>query len=259
MGDKKIRDSLHQDGFYCPLADMFMGDTAGILVEKYGITREEQDAYSFSSHKKAIAAIDSGAFAEEILALDIADKKKTIRVDTDEIPRREIEIEKLAKLPPAFKMNASITAGNSCALCDAGAAVVLMTESHAKDIGIKPQCVIRSYSYVGLSPREMGLGPVPAIQQALKMAKMDLKDIDIIEINEAFAAQIIACHRELKFDESKLNVNGGAIALGHPVGATGAKILTTLLYAMEKRKLSVGLASLCIGGGQGVAMIVERI
>jgi acetyl-CoA C-acetyltransferase len=259
MGDKKVRDSLHQDGFYCPLADMFMGDTAGILVEKYNITREEQDSYSYSSHKKAIAAIDNGAFSKEILAIDIVDKKKQIKFDTDEIPRREIETDKLARLPSVFKMNDSITAGNSCALCDAGSAVVLMSESHANDLKIKPLAVIRSYSFVALSPREMGLGPVPAIREALKKAKMNLKDIDIIEINEAFAAQIIACHRELNFDESILNVNGGAIALGHPVGATGAKILTTLLYAMENRNLSVGLASLCIGGGQGVAMIVERV
>jgi acetyl-CoA C-acetyltransferase len=238
---------------------MFMGDTAGILVEKYNITREEQDSYSYSSHKKAIAAIDNGAFSKEILAIDIVDKKKQIKFDTDEIPRREIETDKLARLPSVFKMNDSITAGNSCALCDAGSAVVLMSESHANDLKIKPLAVIRSYSFVALSPREMGLGPVPAIREALKKAKMNLKDIDIIEINEAFAAQIIACHRELNFDESILNVNGGAIALGHPVGATGAKILTTLLYAMENRNLSVGLASLCIGGGQGVAMIVERV
>jgi acetyl-CoA C-acetyltransferase len=260
MGDKTVYDALHLDGFMCQLAGMMMGNTAEILAEKYKISREEQDSFSLNSHQKAVKAIDAGAFKEEIVPVEVKVGKEIITFDTDEIPRRETNMAKLSKLTLVFKKDGgTVTAGNSCALCDAAAAVVLIAEDKAKSLGLKPLAAIKSYSYVALEPKEMGLGPAKAIPAALKKAGMTLADIDLIELNEAFAAQVIADDRELKMDPDKLNVNGGAIALGHPVGATGAKILTTLLYALKNQDKNLGIVSLCIGGGQGVAMIVERL
>lgn len=259
MGDGAAYDVLHRDGFMCSLAGMLMGNTAELLVEKYGISRKEQDVFSAESHIKALRAMEEGSFDEEVLALEVRDRKTTNWVKNEEIPRKDISLEKLGNLPPVFLGNGTITAGNSCALCDAASALVLMSERRAKELGVKPLAEIRSYSYVALDPKLMGLGPTLAIPAALKKAGLELGDIDLIELNEAFAAQVIACDRELKMDMGKLNVNGGAIALGHPVGATGAKILTTLLYALKKRDKNLGLVSLCIGGGQGVALIVERV
>jgi len=259
MGDGAAYDVLHRDGFMCSLAGMLMGNTAELLVEKYGISRKEQDEFSAESHIKALRAMEEGSFDEEVLALEVRDRKTTNWVKNEEIPRKDMSLEKLGNLPPVFLGNGTITAGNSCALCDAASALVLMSERRAKELGVKPLAEIRSYSYVALDPKLMGLGPTLAIPAALKKAGLELGDIDLIELNEAFAAQVIACDRELKMDMGKLNVNGGAIALGHPVGATGAKILTTLLYALKKRDKNLGLVSLCIGGGQGVALIVERV
>lgn len=259
MGDGAAYDVLHRDGFMCSLAGMLMGNTAELLVEKYGISRKEQDEFSAESHIKALRAMEEGSFDEEVLALEVRDRKTTNWVKNEEIPRKDISLEKLGNLPPVFLGNGTITAGNSCALCDAASALVLMSERRAKELGVKPLAEIRSYSYVALDPKLMGLGPTLAIPAALKKEGLELGDIDLIELNEAFAAQVIACDRELKMDMGKLNVNGGAIALGHPVGATGAKILTTLLYALKKRDKNLGLVSLCIGGGQGVALIVERV
>lgn len=259
MGDGAAYDVLHRDGFMCSLAGMLMGNTAELLVEKYGISRKEQDEFSAESHIKALRAMEEGSFDEEVLALEVRDRKTTNWVKNEEIPRKDISLEKLGNLPPVFLGNGTITAGNSCALCDAASALVLMSERRAKELGVKPLAEIRSYSYVALDPKLMGLGPTLAIPAALKKAGLELGDIDLIELNEAFAAQVIACDRELKMDMGKFNVNGGAIALGHPVGATGAKILTTLLYALKKRDKNLGLVSLCIGGGQGVALIVERV
>jgi len=259
MGDKSVQDVLHKDGFMCPLAGMLMGNTAEILVDKYQISREEQDVYALHSHQKAIRALEAGYFQEEIAPVEIKAGKETRSYSSEEIPRKDVELSKLAKLSPVFKKDGTVTAGNSCALCDGSAAVVLMSEEKAGELGIKPLAAIRSYSYVALEPREMGLGPAAAIPVALKKAGLKLSDIDLIEINEAFAAQVIACDRELQLDRDKLNIYGGAIALGHPVGATGAKILTTLLSALKNTDKNLGLVSLCIGGGQGVAMIVERL
>lgn len=258
MGDKTVNDLLHKDGFNCPLAGMFMGNTAELLVDKYKISREEQDQYSLNSHKKAIRAMDAGLFKDEVVPVEVRIGKETKLADKEEIPRKDVELGKLLKLPAVFKKDGTVTAGNSCALCDGSSAVVLMSEEKAKDLGVKPLAAVRAYSYIALEPKEMGLGPAVAIPAALKKAKLQLADIDLIEINEAFAAQVIACDRELRLDPEKLNVHGGAIALGHPVGATGAKILTTLLYALHNQDKNLGLVSLCIGGGQGVAMIVER-
>lgn len=259
MGDKKVYDVLHKDGFNCQLAGMLMGDTAELLVKKYGISREEQDNFALESHSKSVEAIEKGLFKEEIVPVEIKGKKEIQSIDSDEIPRKDVTLEKLGKLPPVFQREGSVTAGNSCALCDAASATVLMSEEKARELGVKPMALVRSYSYIALDPKYMGLGPTLAIPRALEKAGLKLQDIDLIELNEAFAAQVIACDRELKMDKEKLNVNGGAIALGHPVGATGAKILTTLLYALKNRDKQFGLVSLCIGGGQGVALVVERL
>lgn len=260
MGDSKLIDILHRDGFLCPLAGHLMGMTAETLVGKYGISREEQDSFAAESQQKAVQAVKEGRFKEEILPVEVpVGKGKTEMFDTEEIPREDVTVEKLAKLPPVFKKEGTVTAGNSCALCDAGAAVVVMKKEKASELGIKPMARIVSYAHAGVDPAVMGIGPVPAVKKALDRAGLTMADIDIIELNEAFSAQILAVERELKWDRSRVNVHGGAIALGHPVGATGAKILTTLLYALKNRDKNMGLVSLCIGGGQGVAIILERL
>lgn len=258
MGKKTVEDALHRDGFECPLAEMFMGDTCELLNKKYGISREEQDRFAIESQLKAKKAIESGVYKEEIVPIEVKSKKGINIFAVDEV-HRETTLEKLAKLPPVFTEGDTVTAGNSCALSDAASAVVITTEDKAKELGLQPIAMIKSYSFVGLEPKHMGLGPAVATPIALKKAGMQLKDIDLIELNEAFAGQVIACDRELKIDKSKLNIYGGAIAMGHPVAATGTKILTTLLYAMKNLDKETGLATLCIGGGQGVALIVERM
>lgn len=260
MGDSKLIDIMHRDGFMCPLAGHLMGMTAETLVEKYGISREEQDTFAAESQNKAVEAMKGGMFKEEIFPVEVpAGKGQTDTFDREEIPREGVTAEKLAKLPPVFKKDGTVTAANSCALCDAAAAVVVMKEDKALELGVKPMARILSYAHAGVDPAVMGIGPVPAVAKALDKAGLRLDDIDIIELNEAFAAQILAVERELKWDRSKVNVHGGAIALGHPVGATGAKILTTLIHALKNRDKNLGLVSLCIGGGQGVAIVVERI
>lgn len=259
MGHQEIYDALHKDGFFCPMANMMMGATAEILAEEYGISRKEQDEYALESHRRAISAIDSGKFEEEIVPIKIKSKGENILFKEDEIPRRDTSIEKLAKLPPVFKENGTVTAGTSSALCDGAAALVLAEESWAKAEGLRPLARILSYVSVGVPPDHMGLGPVKAVPKALSLAGLSLREIDLIELNEAFAAQVIAVERELGLDHEKVNVHGGAIALGHPIGATGAKILTTLIYALKTYDKQFGLVTLCIGGGQGIAMVVERL
>ncbi len=260
MGDSKLIDLMHKDGFMCPLAGHLMGVTAETLVERYKISREEQDAFAAESQSKSVKAIKEGKFKEETLPVEVpAGKGKTQTFDTEEIPREGVTAEALAKLPPVFKKDGTVTAGNSCALCDAAAAVLVMKDEKAKDLGVKPLAKIISYAHAGVDPAVMGIGPVPVVNKALERAKLKLNEIDLIELNEAFAAQILAVEKDLKWDRSKVNVHGGAVALGHPVGATGAKILTTLLYALKTYDKALGLASMCIGGGQGVAVIVERM
>lgn len=235
-----------------------MGDTCEVLNKKYDISREEQDKFALDSQLKAKKAVESGVFKEEIVPIEVKTRKKVTTFDTDEV-YRETSLEKLAKLPHVFTEGDTVTAGNSCALCDAASAVIITSEEKAKELGLQPLAMIKSYSFVALEPKHMGLGPAVATPLALKKAGMELKDIDLIELNEAFAGQVISCDRELNLDKSKLNIYGGAIAMGHPVAATGTKILTTLLYAMKNLDKEIGLATLCIGGGQGVAMIVERM
>lgn len=261
MGKGELLDLMHQDGFLCPLGEGLMGEITERLVEEKGISREEQDAFAALSHNKAEQAVKDGKFKEEIVPVEVkAGRGKVTIFDTEEIFREGVTAESLASLPAVFKKEGgTITAGNACALCDAAAAQVLMEEKKAKDMGLKPMALLKGYAFVGVDPKYFGLSPVKAIPAALKQAGLSLDDIELIELNEAFAAQYIACERELKLDRNKVNVNGGAIGLGHPVAATGSKILTTLLYAMKQRGVTLGLVSLCIGGGNGVAAVVERL
>ena len=261
MGGSELIDVLHKDGFRCPLAEGLMGEITESLVGKYQISREEQDSYACVTQQRAAAAVKSGAFRDEIVGVELVNRKtKEIALfDSDELPREGVTSEKLGRLKPVFKANGTITAGSSSALCDAASAVLLMSEDKVKELGLSPMAELVAMSFVGVEPKEFGIAPVPAVQKLLKKSGLTLGDIDLIELNEAFAAQVIACDRELKFDREKLNVNGGAIALGHPIAATGAKILTTLLYALKARQQEFGLCTLCIGGGNGVGVIVKML
>jgi acetyl-CoA C-acetyltransferase len=261
MGNAELEDLMHKDGFRCPLAGELMGGITEWVVEEKKISREEQDEYAAASHNKAEEAVKGGRFKEEIVPIEVKGRKGQVTVfDTEEIYREGVTADSLAKLKPVFKRDGgTITPGNACALCDASAAQVLMESGKATSMGLKPMAKLRGYSFVGVDPKRFGLSPVKAIPKALEKAGVALSDIDLIELNEAFAAQYIGCERELGLDRSKVNVHGGAIALGHPVAATGAKILTTLLYAMKQRDAALGLVSLCIGGGNGVAAVVERL
>lgn len=261
MGEQKAADVLHVDGFLCPLAGRLMGQiTDEVVIPELGITREEQDEFSYHSHMKAVDAIEKGLFKDEIVPVILKDRKKgELILDTDEIPRKDTSIESLAKLPVIFKKDGTITAGSSSALCDAGSAVMVAGDDWAKAQGLRPIAEILSYSAAAVDAEHFPIAPVKAMDIALKKAGMTMDDMELIEINEAFAAQVIACHRKMPFDMGRLNVHGGAIALGHPIGASGAKILTTLLYALKQQGKSVGMASACIGGGQGVAMVVRLI
>ncbi|MHB1651731.1 MAG: thiolase family protein [Desulfitobacteriaceae bacterium] len=237
-----------------------MGITAENLAEKYQISREEQDAFALASQQKTARAQAEGIFKSQIVPLTIPQgKKPPIIFDTDEHPRPESTREGLAKIPPAFKKDGSVTAGNSSGVNDAAAAVIVMSADKAKELGLKPLAKIRTFAVAGVDPNIMGIGPVPSTRKALKQAGLTLADIELIELNEAFAAQCLAVDRELHFDMSKVNVNGGAIAHGHPIAATGAILTTKLMYEMERRDLQLGLITACIGGGQGIATIFERV
>lgn len=259
MGDQKVVDSMISDGLWCAFNDYHMGITAENLCDQYNITREEQDAFSARSQARAANAMAEGKFAEEIVSVEIPQRKgDPIVFNTDEYPKKGSTQEKLAALRPAFKKDGSVTAGNASGLNDGAAAVVVMSKAKADELGLKPLATIVANASAGVDPSVMGIGPVEAVKKALNKSKLSLADIDLIEANEAFAAQSIAVDRELSFDQDKLNVNGGAIALGHPIGASGARIFVSLLHEMEKQDAKTGLATLCIGGGQGVATIVKR-
>jgi len=240
--------------------DLTMGDTAENVAERFAISREEQDAYAAKSQRRAINAIDSGRFEQEIVPVTVRDKKgQEVVFAIDEFPRRDTSVESLAKLKPAFRKNGSVTAGNSSGINDGAAAVVLMSESMLKETGVEPLGRIVHFACAGVDPRVMGIGPVYAIQKLLAEVKMNVNDIDLFEINEAFASQTLACIRELGLASEQTNVNGGAIALGHPLGASGARLLGTILYELRRRHKKYGVVSLCIGGGQGLATLVEAL
>jgi acetyl-CoA C-acetyltransferase len=258
MGDAKMVDSMIVDGLWDVYNQYHMGVTAENVAKEYAVTREEQDEFAVASQNKAEAAQKAGRFRDEIVPLEIASRKGPIQFADDEYPRHGATLEAMKALKPAFDKAGSVTAGNASGINDGAAAVVLTSARRAKELGLKPIARIRAFASAGVDPRYMGMGPVPASKRCLARAGWEPKDLDLMEINEAFAAQAIAVNRQMGWDTKKVNVNGGAIALGHPIGASGCRILVTLLHEMQKRDAKKGLASLCIGGGMGVALAVER-
>ncbi len=258
MGDGELVDGMMRDGFMCPIAEELMGATAERLADRYGIARDEQDRFAVDSQRKAKEAWERGAFAREIVPVVVEGRKGTVTVDRDEHLRPDASVEAMAKLPPAFRADGTVHAGNSSGITDGAAAMVVASGEQVRRLGLTPMARVRGYAQAAVDPKIMGIGPVPATRTLLADLRMELADVDLVELNEAFAAQVIACDRELSLDPDRLNVHGGAIALGHPIGATGARIVTTLAHAMQTRDRSTGLATLCISGGMGLAMMLER-
>jgi acetyl-CoA C-acetyltransferase len=258
LGHGELVDVMIRDGLWCAFDDCHMGITAENVAAEYEVSRADQDAFAAESQRKTAAAMEAGRFKDEIVPVPVTRKKETVHVDTDEHPRAGTTVETLEKLRPAFSKDGTVTAGNASGINDGAAAVVVMSASRARAEGRTPLARIRAYASAGVEPRVMGMGPVPAARRAMQRAGVEVRDIGLFELNEAFAAQSVAVGRELAVPEDKLNVNGGAIALGHPIGASGTRILTTLLHEMQRRNVALGMAAMCIGGGQGIAMIVER-
>jgi acetyl-CoA C-acetyltransferase len=260
LGDGILVDAMYRDGLICPLAELIMGETVDLLADKLNIGRREQDEFALESQAKAKKAAEQGKFKDEIVPLTVKDKGGQDRAVTDdEHPRPETTLDGLAKLQPAFRKGGTVTAGNSSGLTDAAAALVLATASEAQKLGAKPLAEVLGFASAGVEPTEMGLGPVPATRKILKALKLGLGDIGLIEINEAFAAQVLACERELKWDTAKRNIKGGAIALGHPIGCTGARVTVTLLHSLIQEDKELGLATLCVSGGQGMSLVLKRM
>lgn len=259
MGNQELVDGMYRDGFFCPLAKMIMGETAEILAEQYKISREEQDAFALRSQQRAERAIKGGRFKDEIIPVKLQSKKGETIFDTDEHPFLGATPEKLAKLAPVFSKTGGITAGNSSGITDGAAAVVLASENFVKRHNLKPLARILAVTSAGVDPKVMGIGPVPALRKMEEKHRLRVGDFSLIELNEAFAAQVIACDRELHMDPEKLNVNGGSIALGHPIGCTGTRITVTLLHELLKRNAKRGLATLCVSGGMGMALAIENV
>jgi acetyl-CoA C-acetyltransferase len=257
LGNAEVVDGMYRDGFFCPLAKMVMGETAEILAEQYKISREEQDELALVSQQRTQAAIEAGRFADEMVPVTVEGKKGTTVVERDEHPFAGATLEKLAKLAPVFSKSGTITAGNSSGITDGAAALVLAGDKFVKERKLKPLARIAGFTSAGVEPRTMGIGPVPAVRKLEERFGTGLSDFELVELNEAFAAQVIACDRELHFNRERLNVNGGAIALGHPIGCTGARITVTLLHEMLRRRSKRGLASLCVSGGMGMALALE--
>jgi len=262
MGNAELVDGMYRDGFLDPLSGLLMGETAENLARQYEIDREEQDEYALRTQRRAGAAIAEGRFDRETVAVEIKGRKgETLRFERDEHPRPETTVEGLRKLAPVFAGDGTVTAGNSSGITDGAAAVLVADEETLKAAGGRVGPVVRvvDYEVSGVAPEVMGIGPVPAVRRLLERQKLGLEEVDLVELNEAFAAQVIACDRELKFDPERLNVNGGSIALGHPIGCTGVRITTTLVHEMERRGARRGLATLCVSGGMGFALLVERV
>lgn len=260
MGHAEAIDSMVADGLTCAIAACHMGITAEEVAARFGVTRADQDAFAAESQRRAAAAMQSGAFTDEIVPVDVPQRKGDfVRVTVDEYPRAGTTVESLAALKPAFRKDGTVTAGNASGINDGAAALVITTGEKARTSGRAPLARILSYVSTGVDPKIMGVGPIPAVRKVVDRAGLRLSDIDLFELNEAFAAQSVAVVRELELDPARVNVNGGAIALGHPIGASGARVLTTLVYALRARGLRYGVAALCIGGGMGIAMAVERL
>jgi acetyl-CoA C-acetyltransferase len=260
MGNAEAVDSMLHEGLTCAIGATHMGITAEEVASRHHVSRADQDAFAAESQQRAVRAIGEGRFKAEIVPVSIPQKKGSpVVIDTDEYPRPGATVEKLSALKPAFKKDGSVTAGNASGINDGAAALVVTTGTKAKAIGTRPLARILAYASTGVEPAIMGIGPVPAVRKLLERAGLKIDDIDLFELNEAFAAQSVAVSRELGLDPAKVNVNGGAIALGHPIGASGARVLTTLVYALRARTLRYGVASLCIGGGMGIAMAIENL
>jgi acetyl-CoA C-acetyltransferase len=258
MGDQPAVDAMYQDGFLCPLAEQLMGETAERLAEMHKVSREEQDAFALRSQQRAAAALAENRFAAETFAVRVPGRKGEVDFAQDEHPRADTTAASLAKLPPVFKPEGgTVSAGNSSGITDGAAAMVVMSAERARALGVTPQARIEGVASAGVDPKVMGVGVVPAVRKLLERVSRRLEDFDLVEINEAFAAQVLACDRDLHFDSARLNVNGGAIALGHPIGATGARIVVTLLHELARRRARRGLATLCVSGGMGLAASFE--
>jgi acetyl-CoA C-acetyltransferase len=259
LGNQELVDGMHRDGFFCPLAKMVMGETAEVLAEQYKVTREEQDEFALTSQTRAARAIAAGRFDAEVVPVTIEGKKGTTTFARDEHPFPDPSLEKLAKLPPVFSKTGTISAGNSSGITDGAAAMVIASESFVKQNNLKPLARIIAVSSAGVDPRTMGIGPIPAIQKLEDKHGLRLHEFGLVELNEAFAAQVLACDRVLNINRDRLNVNGGAIALGHPIGCTGTRITVTLLHEMLKRNTKKGIATLCVSGGMGMAIALENV
>jgi acetyl-CoA C-acetyltransferase len=259
LGNQELVDGMYRDGFFCPLAKMVMGETAEVLAEEYKISRDEQDEYALLSQTRAARAIAAGRFNEEIAPVTIEGKKGATTFSRDEHPFPDANLDKLGKLAPVFSKTGTITAGNSSGITDGAAAVVIASETFVKHNNLKPLVRIAAVTSAGVDPRTMGIGPVPALRKLEEKLALKLHDFGLVELNEAFAAQVLACDRELNFNRDKLNVNGGAIALGHPIGCTGTRITVTLLHEMLKRNTKRGIATLCVSGGLGMALALENV
>ena len=258
MGNQPLVDAMYRDGFLCPISRMIMGETAELLAREYKIPRDAQDEYAIESHQRAARAAAEGRFRDEIVVVERKDKKGNVaRVEQDEHVRPDVTREAMAKLPPVFSKDGTITAGNASGITDAAAALVVVSEAKLRELKLRPLVRIVDATMAAVDPRRMGIGPVPAVQRLAERTRWALDDYDVVELNEAFAAQVLACDRELHFDRARLNPNGGAIALGHPIGCTGARITTTLVHEMLRRRARRGLATLCVSGGMGFAMALE--
>jgi acetyl-CoA C-acetyltransferase len=259
LGNQELVDGMYRDGFFCPMAKMVMGETAEVLAEQYKISREEQDDFALMSQSRAARAIAAGRFKDEIVPVTIENKKGSTTFTQDEHPFVDASMEKLGKLPPVFSKTGTISAGNSSGITDGAAAMVIASEHFVKKNNLKPLARIAAVTSAGVDPRTMGIGPVPSLHKLEEKHNLRLRDFGLIELNEAFAAQVLACDRELNFDRNRLNVNGGSIALGHPIGCTGTRITVTLLHEMLKRNTKRGVATLCVSGGMGMALALENV
>jgi acetyl-CoA C-acetyltransferase len=259
LGDEPLVDAMYRDGYLCPLCNQLMGETSETLATEYRISRQEQDEYALLSNQRAARAWNEGRFAPEVVPVTVGEGKRAVTVEKDEHYRADASLEEMAKLRPVFRKDGTITAGNASAITDGAAAVVVLSEETAKRHNVTPQAAVLGYTSVGVDPARMGIGPVPAVKKLLERFSLRLDDVGVVELNEAFASQVLACDRELHFDRERLNVNGGAISLGHPTGCSGARIVVALLHELARIKDRYGLATLCVSGGQGMAMLVERV
>jgi acetyl-CoA C-acetyltransferase len=259
LGDELLVDAMYRDGYLCPLCNQLMGETSETLASEYSIPRREQDEYALESNRRAARAWNEGRFAPEVVPVTVGEGKRAVTVERDEHFRSDASLEEMAKLRPVFRKDGTITAGNASAITDGAAAMVVITEAAARRHGVTPQAAILGWTSVGVDPARMGLGPVPAVRKLLERHGLSLDRMDVVELNEAFASQVLACDRELRFDRERLNPNGGGISLGHPTGCSGARILVTLVHELARVKGRYGLATLCVSGGQGMAMLIERV